>query len=197
MNHIYSIIFSFFEGYNFRNRQVCSYFRQLAPKIGYCTYLNQLLQDGRKINFTPNQEIMQTALDNNLFFLLEVCKDYIPKYLCNVAAKKNNLELLQWAKSKGYEWDSWTYQHAMNNKNLQMVQWMRANGCPWNETVCGFAAQNSLEILKWIRSQGCPWHESTCANAAECGQIEILRWARSEGCEWDEYTCAGAATLVI
>ncbi|SHO33482.1 Hypothetical protein BQ3484_414 [Cedratvirus A11] len=101
MQAVLEAIFSLCGGYNFLNGQVCREFRDMVAKKDGVDYLNELLHDGRECNFTPSEQLMQVAFDRSLFSLLEACEDYIPENICDIAAKKGNLEVLQWARSKG------------------------------------------------------------------------------------------------
>jgi len=75
---------------------------------------------------------------------------------CEDIASEGLLEILKWARSSGYKWDSWT---------------------------CGMAAENGhLEVLKWAHLNGCEWHPNVCAGAAWGGHLDVLKWLRSNGC---------------
>ena len=52
--------------------------------------------------------------------------------LCKCAAKNGHLEVLKWARAKGYPWDEQTCAEAAKNGHLEVLQWARANGCPWH-----------------------------------------------------------------
>ncbi len=115
-------------------------------------------------------------------------------WTCASAAKGGHLEVLQWARSQGCPRDMWTCASAAKGGHLEILQWARRHGCPWNKWTCASAAKGGhLEVLQWARSQGCPWDTWTCAKAAQGGHLEVLQWARSQGCPWDEDTCAYAA----
>ncbi|SOB74025.1 ankyrin repeat [Cedratvirus lausannensis] len=129
------------------------------------------------------REIAEIAIEHSLFFLLGVCREFISDHLCIIAAKNNNLPLLQWAKSKGYKHDEWIYYHPMVNNNLEMVKWLRDNdGTPQLGIACSSAATcGRLEILKWCKEENFPWNSATCTNAARYGHLKILKWARANG----------------
>nr|WIL04180.1 ankyrin repeat-containing protein [Cedratvirus lena] len=89
------LVFSFSQGYNFVNRQVCFDFRRIIKPVEHLVYLDQLLKDDRKpSNFKPSKELARIALDKELLHLLQACKEFIPKDFCTIAAKNGHLEVL-------------------------------------------------------------------------------------------------------
>jgi hypothetical protein len=71
---------------------------------------------------------------------------------------------------------------AAKNGWLDLLQWVRKNGCDWNSWTCAFAAEEGhLEILKWARQNGCEWDSRTCTYAADRGHLEILKWVVLSG----------------
>ena len=69
---------------------------------------------------------------------------------------------------------------AAEGGHLEVLQWARAKGYPWDERTCMLAAKNGhLEVLQWARAHGCPWDKLTCAYAAASMQLEVLQLART------------------
>src|SRR5580658_9215216 len=65
---------------------------------------------------------------------------------------------------------------------LNIIQWARENGCDWDSSTCSDAARGDhLEVLKWARGNGCDWNSLTCSYAAQGGYLEVLKWARENG----------------
>ena len=82
--------------------------------------------------------------------------------ICPSAAEGGHLEVLQWARAKGYPWDLLTCALAAANGHLEVLQWARAHGCPWDESTCAYAAKKGhLEVFKWARARGCPCSAAT------------------------------------
>jgi hypothetical protein len=78
--------------------------------------------------------------------------------------------------------------------HLQLLQWMRANGCDWDEYTCSAAARGGhLAVLQWARVNGCDWDEETCKAAAKGGHLVVLQWARANGCLWHWLRCLRVA----
>ncbi|SHO33500.1 Pseudo ankyrin repeat-like [Cedratvirus A11] len=182
MNHIYKIIFSFSEGYNFLNGQVCFEFRQLVPKVDYLEYLDQLCKDGRTTQVPPlTKKTVKLAIDRDLLDLLQSCMDFVPeKFICNMAAEKGSLKVLQWARTKGYPWNARTCALAARCGHLEILQWARTNECIWDEEVCASAAEGGhLEILQWLRTNGCPWYNWICVTMANLqGHRHVSDWIK-------------------
>src|SRR5579872_7226205 len=63
-------------------------------------------------------------------------------YQCNEIASEGSLEILKWARSKGYEWNSSTCAYAAQNGHLEVLKWARSNGCEWDSDTCYWAARN-------------------------------------------------------
>jgi len=84
----------------------------------------------------------------------------------------------------------------VGGRHLEVLQWARANGCQWNERTCTWAAWwGRLEILKWAHENGCPLDAKTCAFALMGGHLDVLQWARANGCQWNEATRNGVVEL--
>ena len=84
-------------------------------------------------------------------------KEKLKRGLCQSAAKGGQLDLLKWARARGYPWCEKTCHAAAENGHLEVLQWARAHGCPWDERTCEKAAENGhLEVLQWAQEQGCP-----------------------------------------
>ncbi len=117
--------------------------------------------------------------------------------VCEVAARNGHLELLQWARSRGHPWDTWTcVNNATRNGHLALLQWIREvePSCPWDWCICSSAAAGGhLELLQWAHDNGRPRHVRTCTAAAEGGHLQLLQWAHDNGCPWNKWTCAAAA----
>jgi hypothetical protein len=55
---------------------------------------------------------------------------------------------------------------------LEVLQWARANGCEWDTNTCREAAYSGhLEVLQWARANGCEWDAGTCYHAAYSGHL--------------------------
>jgi hypothetical protein len=178
MQVVYETIFSFSGGYNFLNRQVCLEFRQLAPKVEYIAYIDQLLSDDRKPkDFVPSEKIMEAAINKELLHVLEACREFIPKHgICPAIAKKGKLRALQWAHTN-YPWDDDVCFWAACRGRLEILKWARANGFSWDEETCNQAASSGhLEVLQWLIANGCPWSESICSWAVTGDHLEVLQW---------------------
>ena len=113
---------------------------------------------------------------------------------CAYAAERGHLDVLSWAREHDCPWDATTCAFAAINGHLDVLRWARENNCPCDMRTCGYAAGGGhLEVLKWAREQHCPWDDMTCSLAALGGHLEALRWARENGCPWGTWTCLNAA----
>jgi hypothetical protein len=116
---------------------------------------------------------------------------------CWRVAQTNKLELLKWAREeKKCEWDELTIVAAAKRGNLEMVQYCVANECPIDTGACAYAAsEGHLEMLKYLHEEvKAPWDFSTAEWVAQNGRLHILEYLVER--KYDKYTtgaCAYAA----
>ena len=66
---------------------------------------------------------------------------------------------------------------------VEVLQWARANGCDWNSVTCYVAAGGGhLEVLQWLRANGCDWDSEVISCAKNSGYTAVAEWARANGC---------------
>nr|WIL04856.1 hypothetical protein Cduv_376 [Cedratvirus duvanny] len=155
MQSVYLTIFSFSGGYNFRNRQVCSEFRQMVPRVLRLCYLDTLYRDDSIRLDQLGRKIIKKSIKLGCVNILEKHKHEVPKDIFYLAAYYQNIDSLNWAKDNGYK---------------------------FHRRICGAAAmKGSFVLLRWIKDNGYGWDEDTCGAAAEGGQLETLKWLRVKG----------------
>ena len=74
----------------------------------------------------------------------------------------------------------------LQNGHLEVLQWARNNGCDWDSDTCAMLL--TMDIWKCsngLETMDVNGIVDTCAYAAENGHLEVLQWARNNGCEWD------------
>ena len=150
------------------------------------TLLTQLHQCINAIN-TGRLDILQKAFDDGRLPTNNIT-------LCEQAARKGHLHILQWLRAHNCKWDEWTCNRAVLHGHFHILQWAHDNGCPWwkDEMCCRVVDSGNLNILKWLRIKGCPWNEDVCSNAAWFGNLTILKWAHENGCPWNRRTYTNA-----
>lgn len=132
-------------------------------------------------------------------FLIERMCPYDMRVACEIAAVKNNLQLLKWLLGRhDCVWDVRTLIAAASKGHMEIIQHLEKT-CKlwderWDERICSAAARSyNLQLLKYLRKIRCPWDARTCSAAAEGGHMEVLQWAEANSCKWDETTCLSAA----
>ena len=84
-----------------------------------------------------------------------------PKALFETAARGGKLYILNWgnwAIDLKNTLNERIIEAATFNGNLEAVQYTRTLGISWNSYTCSNAARNGhLQLLKWARVNGCPW----------------------------------------
>ena len=107
--------------------------------------------------------------------------------LIKKACLLGRLEILQWFRANGCEWDLRTMSFAARGGHLEVVKWLRENDCTWTlGTIAAAAEEDRLEIVKWLRENGCVWDVSTFACAARGGHFEVLKWLADNGCPYNQ-----------
>jgi len=95
--------------------------------------------------------------------------------VCHYIAKHNDLDLLNWAWEKKYEWISQAFYYAVCWGSIDMLDYCLENNFPYDkdEDYCGAASNyGKLENLKWLYDHSFPWKE-TCHQAAVQGILMI------------------------
>lgn len=106
-------------------------------------------------------------------------KTHFTDRVCSSAARGGHLEVLQWLRSIGCPWDSYTCSSAANGGHLDVLTWARENGCPWNaSTLC---RAHHFELFKWAMVHECPRSEQAYYMAAQKGYLDILKWVDLSG----------------
>ena len=137
-------------------------------------------------------KLLEVTIDKGHLPLLEelMSMESLQNKVCDMAARAGKLEVLKFARAKGYSFGEFTCVEAAIGGQLEVLKWLHEQGCPWDKMTCSFAAAGgNLEVLKWLREQGCPWDEDTCSYAARGGHLEVLIWARLHECAWDIGFC--------
>ena len=79
------------------------------------------------------------------------------EYLCQVAARRGQLEELKLLRENGFPWDMSTCRAAARGGHLEVLQWARANGCPWDKYTLLYARTfDRRELENWATANGCP-----------------------------------------
>ena len=119
----------------------------------------------------PVSMILNSRLED--YFADVLLCDRFKKKLCDICAKKGQLESLKWARSKGCPW-------------TQPQQYIKQGILHVTIDTCSAAAEaGHLHILQWARENGCDWNWLTCYAAAEAGHWDVVVWAVQNGVSMD------------
>src|SRR5579883_2734260 len=110
--------------------------------------------------------------------------------LYHYALSYEYFDVIKWARERRFPWDPEPCINlAVIRGNLSFLQWARKRGYRFNTSTCALASEyGQLETLKWLRENDVSWSASTCSNAAKNGHLPIIQWARSQGCDWTVWT---------
>lgn len=123
-------------------------------------------------------------------------KDFPPhpdmyRKICHIAAGQGWLNVLQWARKHGYEWDKETCSEAARGGHFEVLKWARANGCNWHiDTTLNAATAGHLEILQWAYKERCIIEESVHYMAAGANQLAVVKWLQEKEPTWIDLTDA-------
>ena len=80
---------------------------------------------------------------------------YLQRYLCEKAAKREDVEVLKWLRAVGYSCAEWTCAYAAKRGQLVMLKWLRAERCPCDKCACTLAEPSGhWDVLKWLLAAG-------------------------------------------
>ncbi|MCE5318166.1 MAG: ankyrin repeat domain-containing protein [Parachlamydia sp.] len=135
------------------------------------------LDNGRVTQLNPQQKakigkMAATAakLDLTTVFQLLGANYRAEANFCKLAAAVGRLDLLQWAKAKGFAFD--------------------------NEVCAAAAAGGHIPVLAWLRQVGCPWDDQTCIAAIHNGHFELLQWAVENGAVLNRHILQNSPLLI-
>ena len=112
--------------------------------------------------------------------------------ICKMAASHGDINMLQWTKENGYEWDEETINYAVSKPRA--FKWLRDNGCPWDGSVSyEIVIVENVKLLKWALKRKCPVDSQICETAAEIGNIEVMKILLQFNCMVDSTKIARAA----
>ena len=142
-----------------------------------------------------SEQLKNAALSNDLDTLKSLLKNgnnfdqkvLDTEFFFELTKKNVSVELLQFIKELGCDWDERAYVGAFhdNREPMIMLEWLHKNGCPFDETLCASAAYD-LHYLQWAREIGAPWDVETLITAAIYHATDVLKWARESDCPWNE-----------
>jgi hypothetical protein len=115
--------------------------------------------------------------------------------VCELAARSGNVEMLQWLKGQGFEFNYFTFIAAASAGQLQVCEYLHTEGCEWNDFVTsGAATEGHTSVLTWLVEHGCPYDEQSICNAAACsGNLQTLVAAKQHGSILTAHTMGAAA----
>ncbi|SPN79826.1 Ankyrin repeat-containing protein [Brazilian cedratvirus IHUMI] len=125
---IYQVIFSYSGGYNYNNAQICLEFKSTLPRVSLAAYLDQLLAEGKDIEFAPSLGMFEVAYQEELLNLLNYNRVYIPEDICGRSSRDGKLKVLQWARRENYLWDDQVCRNAAEGGHLEILKWLYCVG---------------------------------------------------------------------
>jgi len=78
----------------------------------------------------------------------------LPDFVCTSAAYYRNVEILEWIRENGGQWDKHTIVAAADGGHLEALKWLREQGCPLDRALVSNAAKKHPNIHKWLKEEG-------------------------------------------
>ena len=105
--------------------------------------------------------------------------------VCQMVADCGNVELIQYCKEHGGQWDEDTMSNMVHYGYLNCLKYFHSIRVPWNEDTTKRAAERgNLDCLKFAHENGCPWDVQTTIECA--GNLRCLQYVYENGCPVDE-----------
>jgi hypothetical protein len=126
------------------------------------------------------------------------------KGLCVLAAKSNNLELLQWLHKNGCPWTiDEVAAAAVYANGIHTLKWLQSVEPEWSDSL----KQKLLFAAAWLRVQRAEWPRSFVTVVEnsdpdedlqhECWSVSTVQWAMSNGCGWGAWKCSKLKPLLF
>ena len=169
------------------------YFNDIIVKKKFL-FLNFLLSNGYSYTI---YDIILTIKENyfeGLKIFIENDNRFImDEEIIGNAILKNNYEMINYLKKKGYYWDKLLYSYAFSKKSLDLVKYLYNNNCPLDKDLFIYIiSHHNLEkiydILDYLIKVNCPYHEDACNEAIRRCNIDLLKYFHKNKFYWDENT---------
>lgn len=168
--------------------------------IAYIGNLDMLIWAISK-NYKWGETTTRNAIDSNKYEIFKWTIDNgcpTDIYTCMTLGLKEDLNILEWAHSRGIL--SYTaLEAAIKFNKFENVKWFCANGYKCSDEGFHLAARSgNLDMLKFLMKDGEGYNTETCSGAAKNETLEILKWLRDPKtgkgvCPWDKEACSAAA----
>jgi hypothetical protein len=116
---------------------------------------------------------------------------------CDHAADGGYLEIVRFLHESGCPWSEQSICNAAAGRgSIEMLQYLLQKDCFLSERVMSAAAQRGhLHMCQYLYAEQCPWDTMACHSAACFGQLSTLRWLREHGCPCEVPAMRAAAAF--
>lgn len=106
------------------------------------------------------------------------------KEWCMIAARKSNLDWLEYAQKKGLRPKLQVFQEAARIGDLKVMRWLRFHGYPWDEVVFETAvATGQMDVIEWLFEEKCPRDHYSVTAAVRGKNFPLVQWLCHKKCE--------------
>lgn len=113
---------------------------------------------------------------------------YFTYSLLSYALSNEKIEVMQWLRSTGYQWQPRDFEDAVKSGSLACVIYLHQDGCPSEDEesrmMTTAASRGHLEIMKWLREKEFTWSALTMREAIRGGHFDVVKWLVSHACPW-------------
>jgi hypothetical protein len=112
-----------------------------------------------------------------------------PEY-CRVAAKNNQIEILEFLENDSQDWPE-SINFAAQNGNLAIMKWLvtRKNVAITRNTMVRAIRSGCKDVIEYVHESGIDWDVGLSAGAAGNDTTEILKWIVDKGCPMSFRLC--------
>jgi hypothetical protein len=106
------------------------------------------------------------------------------RYICDEAVRGGHTRILKWLIKQGCMYNHINSMSLAAKKgDLEMVQYLYDRNHTLDERFCSSAARGGhLKVLQYLREKNCPWNEDVCIYAIDNYHPKVLEWAIKNGC---------------
>jgi hypothetical protein len=111
--------------------------------------------------------------------------------IIDVAARRNNVEALDWLHARGHTFDNYVCNAAAERGALQALQHLTAKGVELDEDIVKAAAEGgNIQMILWLSERGLiDWDDAECLqmmlyHAGTYSHLELGKWLRERGAPW-------------
>jgi hypothetical protein len=157
-----------------------------------------IISDKKEINIEDyeiqNFNILRKT--NLNIFVIENNKVLYKNYIINNASLYGHVQVLEWFKNSGYEFNygKETISNASKNGHVEVLEWFKHSGYEfkYDHWAINYTSEfGHIQVLEWFKNSGYEFKYNNWAIclASKYGHVQVLEWFKNSGYEfkYDDY----------